>query len=324
MNDSPGIGVAIGVGVAIGMGIAVKTEPFVISRVFDAPRNLVFKAWSTEDHIKRWFSPAHCCVPEAEIDFRPGGVFAVHIRSDEGQDFRWRGKFIEVSPHDRLVFTSLVSFNGAAKITVDTEVTFKDEGAGTRMTLRQEGVIHDESFPGTAGAAEGWRATLDKLEQEVARMQAAQNRSVAHGIFTIERCYDAAPATVFHALSNKEAKARWFTGGDNYTLLEREMDVRPGGRETLKGRWASGLVTQFEATYFDIVPNQRLVYAYEMKLDERKISVSLATVELRPEDSGTRLVVTEQGAFLDGYDDAGSREHGTGELLNRLGESLKA
>jgi uncharacterized protein YndB with AHSA1/START domain len=93
------------------------------------------------------------------------------------------------------------------------------------------------------------------------------------------------------------------------------MDVRPGGRERLKGRWASGMVSTFDAVYFDVVPNQRLVYAYEMSLDDRKISVSLATIELKPEGAGTRLVVSEQGAFLDGYDDAGSRERGTGFLL---------
>jgi len=306
-----------------GMGAAIKTEPFLISRVFAAPRDLVFKAWSTADHMMRWFSPENHFVPEAEIDFRPGGVFAVCIRSNEGQDFWWRGKFIEVSPPDRLVFTSLVSFGGAAKITVDSEVTFEDEGAGTRMTLRQEGIIHDVTFTGREGAAEGWRTTLDKLEQEVARMRLAPNRSVAHGTFTIERTYDAAPAAVFHALANKEAKARWFTGGDAQTILRRDMDVRPGGREIVKGRWASGMVTLFEATYFDIVPNERLVYAYEMHLDDRKISVSLATLELKLVGKGTRLVVTEQGVFLDGYDDAGSREHGTGDLLDRLGESLK-
>ena len=101
------------------------------------------------------------------------------------------------------------------------------------------------------------------------------------------------------------------------------MDVRPGGRERAKGRWPSGLVTTFDAVYFDVVPNERLVYGYEMRLDDRKISVSLATIEIAPTDAGTRLTVTEQGAFLDGYDDAGSREHGTGLLLDRLGASLQ-
>jgi len=82
-------------------------------------------------------------------------------------------------------------------------------------------------------------------------------------------------------------------------------------------------LNELDAVYFDVVPDQRLVYAYEMHLDDRKISVSLATMELQPEGAGTRLVATEQGAFLDGYDDAGSRERGTGFLLDRLGASLQ-
>jgi activator of Hsp90 ATPase-like protein len=77
-----------------------------------------------------------------------------------------------------------------------------------------------------------------------------------------------------------------------------------------------------DAVYFDVVPNRRLLYCHEMHLDARKISVSLATIELEPAGAGTRLKVTEQGAFLDGYDHAGAREHGTGLLLDRLGASL--
>jgi uncharacterized protein YndB with AHSA1/START domain len=81
-------------------------------------------------------------------------------------------------------------------------------------------------------------------------------------------------------------------------------------------------VSTFDAVYHDVVENERLVYSYVMHLDDKKISVSLATMELVPEGTGTRLSVTEQGAFLDGYDDAGSREHGTGLLLDALGASL--
>jgi uncharacterized protein YndB with AHSA1/START domain len=98
--------------------------------------------------------------------------------------------------------------------------------------------------------------------------------------------------------------------------------VRPGGRERAKGRWQSGLVTTFDALYFDVIENQRLVYSYEMHLDDKKISVSLATIQLEAQGRETVLKVTEQGAFLDGYDDAGSREQGTGFLLDALGASL--
>ena len=101
------------------------------------------------------------------------------------------------------------------------------------------------------------------------------------------------------------------------------MDFRVGGTERAKGQWRSGVVSDFTARYYDIVPGERIVYAYEMHINERKISVSLATIELTPAAGGTHLRVTEQGVFLDGYDDAGSREEGTAQLMDRLGETLK-
>ncbi|MDE2447342.1 MAG: SRPBCC family protein [Gammaproteobacteria bacterium] len=150
---------------------------------------------------------------------------------------------------------------------------------------------------------------------------ARNEHSVVHATFELERTYDAPVGRVWRALTEPQAKARWFSG-DHWEPLERHMDVRVGGRELLKGRWESGLVTTFDAVYWDVVPNVRLVYCYQMLLDERKISVSLATMQLAPNGQGTRLRVAEQGAFLDGYDDAGSRERGTAHLLDRLGASL--
>jgi uncharacterized protein YndB with AHSA1/START domain len=302
-----------------------KSEPLVVSRTFPAPRDLVFKAWSSAEHIKRWFSPDGCSVPEAEVDFRPGGVFAVCMRMPTGEDHWSRGTYDEISPPDRLAFSSAVIIGGETKFTVTTTVTFEDDGAGTRMTERQAYEIHDLAYLfAIEGSAEGWRTTLDKLEREIAGIEAATRRSAVHATFSLERVYGATPTQVFRALSDQAAKAKWFEGGEGWVALERHMDVRPGGRERLQGHWASGTVTTFDAVYFDVVPNQRLVYGYEMRQDDRKISVSLATIELAPAGEGTRLKVTEQGAFLDGYDDAGSREHGTGLLLDRLGAALSA
>jgi uncharacterized protein YndB with AHSA1/START domain len=148
-------------------------------------------------------------------------------------------------------------------------------------------------------------------------------RSVVHATFCIERTYPASSAQIFKALTDPAAKAKWFGSGTGYTVLAREMDVRPGGREHVKGRWDTGVVSTFDAFYHDVVADERIVYAYEMHLDDRKISVSLATLELKPADTNTRLVMTEQGVFLDGYDDAGSREHGSNFLLDALGNSLR-
>ncbi len=100
------------------------------------------------------------------------------------------------------------------------------------------------------------------------------------------------------------------------------MDFREGGSETESGGPRGGPVHHFKAHYYDIVPNQRIVYSYEMYLDEARTSVSVATVQLEADDGGTHLALTEQGAYLDGFDNPGQREAGTKELLDSLGASL--
>jgi uncharacterized protein YndB with AHSA1/START domain len=148
-------------------------------------------------------------------------------------------------------------------------------------------------------------------------------RFTTHGTFVIERTYDASPARVFKAWADPSAKARWFVGPADWQLLERAIDFRVGGQERLSGRKGSGIVSTFDGVYHDIVPDRRIIYSYDMHLDQKHISVSLATVELTPVGTGTRLVFTEQAAFLDGYDDAGSREGGTRALLEKLGAELQ-
>ncbi len=153
---------------------------------------------------------------------------------------------------------------------------------------------------------------------------AVAERSAQHATFVIERNYDFPPAQVFAAWASREAKARWFGGpAKNWTLKIRELDFRVGGRERLVGTWAGGTVSDFDSVYQDIVPDRRIVYSYAMRIDEKRISVSLATVEFTPAGKGTQLTVTEQGAFLDGYDDAGSRERGTRALLDNLDVAIK-
>jgi uncharacterized protein YndB with AHSA1/START domain len=144
-------------------------------------------------------------------------------------------------------------------------------------------------------------------------------RFVKHATFAIERTYDASPARVFAAWAQPESKARWFLEGD----AEFELDFRVGGREFGRGGLPDGSVYTFEGRYQDIVPDERIVYAYDMHLDDRRISVSLATVELKPDGERTRLIFTEQGAFLDGLDTPELREQGTGSLLEALAEELR-
>lgn len=143
---------------------------------------------------------------------------------------------------------------------------------------------------------------------------------VIHGTFTIERRFEAPVARAFAAWTDIEIKAQWFIGPpDVWTLKERALDFRVGGRELLRGELASGITTAFSARYHAIVPNERLVYAYDMHRGEQHLSVSLATVELRATaGGGTHMTFTEQAAFLDGEDGTKSRQAGTAAHFDRL------
>lgn len=149
-------------------------------------------------------------------------------------------------------------------------------------------------------------------------------RKAEHGNFTIERKFAAPPALVYSAFATEKGKQAWFSGpNDQWSLEDRAFDFRAGGRETLSGKWKSGRITRFDAQYHDIVPDARIVYSYTMHVDEKKISVSLATIEFKKAGAGTLLVLTEQGAFLDGYDDAGARERGTIGLIDKLEAAIR-
>lgn len=143
-----------------------------------------------------------------------------------------------------------------------------------------------------------------------------------HASFTIERTFKASPARVFAAWAKAEARATWFVGGHGWTQLIREFEFREGGRERVVGRKGTGTISDFRASYVEVVSDRRIVFTYEMFLNDVRVSVSLATIELWPEGKGARMKLTEQGAYLVAYDpqgdDNGSRERGTRELLDNL------
>jgi uncharacterized protein YndB with AHSA1/START domain len=139
-----------------------------------------------------------------------------------------------------------------------------------------------------------------------------------HSTFVIERMFSAPPETVFNAFANIEAKEQWFSAPPDQCKTERrDMDFRVGGAETVVGRWNNGMISDFRGRYHDIVPNERIVQSYEMRVDGKMISVSIATTEFRRHDTGTKLIFTEQDTFLD-FDDGGGREQGSIQLLDNL------
>ncbi len=146
--------------------------------------------------------------------------------------------------------------------------------------------------------------------------------TVAHDTFVIERTYRIPIAHVFGAWADPKLKARWFAGSAEALGAGYELDFRVGGRELNRGGPPGGPVYTYESEFRDIVPEQRIVYTYEMFAGENRISVSVATVEFHARGATTQLVLTEQGAFLDGHDTAAQREEGTRSLLESLAATL--
>jgi uncharacterized protein YndB with AHSA1/START domain len=149
------------------------------------------------------------------------------------------------------------------------------------------------------------------------------DRKVTHDTFRIERQYGASPARVFAAFTTKEAKAQWFHGPDEWQKSAHTLDFKIGGKEHLSGGPVGQPRHHYDATFMDIVPDARIITTYEMHIGDQRISVSVATVELKPAGKGTRFILTEQGAYLDGFDNPKLREEGTKGLLDQLGDWLK-
>ena len=130
--------------------LKVQPAPLRVSRAISAPRETVFKAWSSADHIKRWFGPDGYSVPEAKVEMRVGGAFEVCMRSPEGVEHWTKGTFVEVAAPERLAIDHHVidPCGGGPLFSAITRVNFSAAaGGGTLME-----VVQTYTFPATAEA----------------------------------------------------------------------------------------------------------------------------------------------------------------------------
>jgi uncharacterized protein YndB with AHSA1/START domain len=143
--------------------------------------------------------------------------------------------------------------------------------------------------------------------------------TVVHATTVVERNFKASPERVFNAWADPSLRAQWdLPGDDSWVLAELEQDFRVGGREKSRfgpkdnpNIWSSG-------TYLDIVMNARIISAGTMHVDERAISTTMCTIEFSPAGQGTRVLLTDQSAFLDGLETPRSRKSGWSEIFDKL------
>jgi uncharacterized protein YndB with AHSA1/START domain len=139
-----------------------------ITRTFDAPRELVFKAWTDPQHVAQWWGPKYFSNTVCELDARPGGAIRIHMRGPDGTVYPMKGVFREVVPPERLVFTSSTFENeeGNPQLEATHTVTFEDQGGKTKLTLH---AVITKAGPGTemalSGMEVGWNQSFDKLAE---------------------------------------------------------------------------------------------------------------------------------------------------------------
>ena len=131
-----------------------------MTRVFEAPRQLVFEAWSKAEYLSRWFTPAPLTTHGCELDFRPGGVFRLTMRTPDGVELPMDARFTEIVPEERIVFAGTV--HGDLKIL--TTVTFTENGGKTTLNVHQ---VYSHESDATRGAKAGWTLTLEQLAAQL-------------------------------------------------------------------------------------------------------------------------------------------------------------
>ncbi|MGB6176387.1 MAG: SRPBCC domain-containing protein [Methylocella sp.] len=152
-------------------GTGQDARTIVITRIFDAPRSLVFKAWTDPQHLARWWGPKGFANPICELDARAGGAWRIVMRSPAGIEYPCGGVYREIVEPERLVFTNIAMDNeGNPVLDGLTTVIFAEHGGKTKLTLQTRAVAvaaHAAAY--LAGMEAGWTQSLERLAEELAR-----------------------------------------------------------------------------------------------------------------------------------------------------------
>src|SRR5258706_6591524 len=256
--------------------VATLQKEVVLTRVFNAPRALVFKLWTDAAHVAKWWGPQGFTNPRCEIDARPGGRIVIDMRGPDGVVYPMTGTYRDVVVPERLSFTS-AALDTAAKPLFETLTTviFAERDGKTTQTVRAEVLwMNDDAAPYIAGMKEGWTQTIERLAAHVNATSGAmimnesiKSPTISDREIVIRREFDAPRALVWKAWTDPQHIDRWWgpRGFRNATIA---MDVRVGGmwRFTIHGPdgtdWPNRIV------YREIVEPERLVYDHGSDVDD--------------------------------------------------------
>ncbi len=248
----------------------------ILTRVFDAPRELMWKLWTEREHIGKWWGPKGFTLPGCEMDFRPGGAYRFVMRGPDGQDNPFHGVYREIVRPERIVFTAILDNLPGHELV--TTVTFAEDGGKTKLTVRQ---TTPPGMPGR-GQNQGWSETLERLADHLGSLATLVGD---HEIAAV-RIFDAPRDLVWKVWTEPEHIAKWW-GPKGFTTTTYSMDVRPGGvwRFVMHGPDRD---YQNKITYLEVVKPERLAYKHGGDKEVEPVNFQV-TVTFAEQDGKTRV-----------------------------------
>jgi uncharacterized protein YndB with AHSA1/START domain len=300
----------------------LPTREVVITRLFDAPRALVFKAWIDPKQLAIWWGPKVFTNPVCNVDARVGGAWHIVMRGPDGAEYPCGGIYREIVEPERLVFTNnAVDKEGNVIIAGLTTVTFADEGDKTKLTLRTRGTAKvDYAAAYLQGMEAGWSQSLEKLAENV------QSRPEADNEILISRIFDAPREMVWQAMVDPKQVILWW-GPHGFTSTIHEMDLRPGGAWNLTMHGPDGTDYPNYKVFKEVVKPERLVFSHGGSKKGGPVVNSIATWTFDVVEGGKKTRVTMRMAFPSAAErNLIAKEYGAVEgakqTLERLGEHL--
>jgi uncharacterized protein YndB with AHSA1/START domain len=239
----------------------------IFTRVFDAPRELVYEAWTDPRHVAQWWGPNGFKTTIHQMDVRPGGVWRLVMRGPDGADYNNRIVFLEVDKPRRLVYKQDPE-KGSEPVNFQVTVTFDAEGGQTKVTMHMLFPSHAarEHVVTKYGAVEGAKQTLGRLAEHLVQLQAGRTGQAPREL-VLTRVFDAPREVVFKAWTDREHLQRWW-GPAGFTNPRCEIDPRPGGAIRIDMRAPDGAVYPMTGVYQEVVEPERIVFT-SAALDEK-------------------------------------------------------
>jgi uncharacterized protein YndB with AHSA1/START domain len=286
----------------------------VITRVFDAPRELVFRAWTDSKHMAQWWGPKNFTNRVEQMDVRLGGAWRIIMCAPDGNEFPAQGVYREIVPPERLAFSNLaVDKDGHVIIDGFTTVTFADHNGKTKLTLETRGVAKVAYAANyLKGMEAGWTQSLERLAES---LEKASDREIV-----ISRVFDAPRDLVFQAWTDPRHVGSWW-GPTGFTTTTHEIDVRPGGVWRFIMHGPDGVDYPNKIVYLEIAKPVLLVYDHGDE-GQQYFHVTITFVE---ENGKTRLTMRSLFATAEEREMVVTKYHaieGGNQTLDRFGEHL--